>query len=189
MVRRLRSFSRNACSLTGTGSFSPDASVALVVLAVAVSRVPWRIALRGIKAVSVILVITLLAHGLRWNPATVALVRLGPLAVDAEGLRTGIFFGIRIIVLVVGTSLLTLTTSPVALANGAAALSRRHLAGVTENLRPMQRASLACYVRGRCCVHRLQALRPGVPDVAASERHGRGRRHGGGRVHPVRLVR
>ncbi|MGB4593377.1 MAG: TetR/AcrR family transcriptional regulator [Coriobacteriia bacterium] len=34
------------------------------------------------------------------------------------------------------------------LANGAAALSRRHLAGVTENLRPMQRASLACYVRG-----------------------------------------
>lgn len=34
------------------------------------------------------------------------------------------------------------------LANGAAALSRRHLAGVTENLKPMQRASLACYVRG-----------------------------------------
>lgn len=34
------------------------------------------------------------------------------------------------------------------LANGAAALSRRHLSGVTENLRPMQRASLACYVRG-----------------------------------------
>jgi len=34
------------------------------------------------------------------------------------------------------------------LANGAAALSRRHLSGVTENLRPMQRASLTCYVRG-----------------------------------------
>ncbi|MHB1341205.1 MAG: energy-coupling factor transporter transmembrane component T family protein [Coriobacteriia bacterium] len=90
----------------------------LVVSAVALSHVPWRIALRGIKAVSLILVITLVAHGLRWNPATVSLVRLGPLAVDAEGLRTGIFFGIRIIVLVVGTSLLTLTTSPVALTDG-----------------------------------------------------------------------
>jgi len=34
------------------------------------------------------------------------------------------------------------------LANGAAALSRRHLSGVSDSLRPMQRASLACYVRG-----------------------------------------
>jgi len=34
------------------------------------------------------------------------------------------------------------------LANGAASLSRRHLSGVSESLRPMQRASLACYVRG-----------------------------------------
>ncbi|MHB8704970.1 MAG: TetR/AcrR family transcriptional regulator [Coriobacteriia bacterium] len=34
------------------------------------------------------------------------------------------------------------------LANGGAALSRRHLAGVADNLKPMQRASLACYVRG-----------------------------------------
>lgn len=100
------------------------AIAALVVFAVTVSRVPWRIALRGIKAVSLILVITLLAHGLRWNPATVSLVRLGPLAVDAEGLRTGVFFGIRIIVLVVGTSLLTLTTSPVALTDGLERLMR-----------------------------------------------------------------
>ncbi|MGB4593809.1 MAG: energy-coupling factor transporter transmembrane component T [Coriobacteriia bacterium] len=91
---------------------------ALVAVAVAVSRVPWRIAFRGVKAVALILVITLVVHALRWNPATVSLVRLGPLAVDAEGLRTGVFFGIRIVVLVVGTSLLTLTTSPVALTDG-----------------------------------------------------------------------
>lgn len=90
----------------------------LVVAAVVLSRVPWRIALRGIKALSVVLVFTLLVHALRWSPATVSLVRLGPLAVDGPGLLTGVFFAVRIVLLVVGTSLLTLTTSPVQLTDG-----------------------------------------------------------------------
>jgi len=91
---------------------------AVVVLAVAVSRVPPRAAMRGLAAVGFIVSFTLLANALRWNPATVALLRLGPLAVDAAGLRTGIFFTVRIMLLVTGTSLLTLTTSPVALTGG-----------------------------------------------------------------------
>lgn len=90
-------------------------AAALLVLAIRVSHVPWRIALRGVRAVMLILLITLAANALRWNPATVSLVRVGPLAVDAEGLVTGLFFVVRIVLLVVGTSLLTLTTSPVAL--------------------------------------------------------------------------
>jgi energy-coupling factor transport system permease protein len=89
-----------------------------VVAAVGLSRVPWRIAVRGIKALSVVLAFTLLVHALRWNPATVSLVRLGPLAVDGPGLLTGLFFAVRIVLLVVGTSLLTLTTSPVQLTDG-----------------------------------------------------------------------
>ena len=44
-----------------------------------------------------------------------ALVRIGPLAVDGAGLSTGAFFAVRIVLLVVCTSLITLTTSPVAL--------------------------------------------------------------------------
>lgn len=88
------------------------------VAAVTISHVPWRIALRGIRAVTLILVITLVVHAVRWNAATASLVRLGPLAIDAEGLRTGIFFAARIVLLVIGTSLLTLTTSPVALTDG-----------------------------------------------------------------------
>lgn len=90
-------------------------AAALLALAIGVSRVPLRIALRGVRAVMLILLITLLANALRWNPATVSLVRVGPLAIDAEGLMTGLFFVTRIVLLVVGTSLLTLTTSPVAL--------------------------------------------------------------------------
>jgi len=91
---------------------------ALAALAVHTSHVPWRVALRGVKALTLILAFTLIAHALRWNPATVALARLGPLAVDAEGLRTGLFFAARIVLLVVGTSLLTLTTTPVRLTDG-----------------------------------------------------------------------
>ena len=91
---------------------------ALAAFAVRVSEVPPRLVLRGIRAVSVILVFTLLAHGLRWNPATVMLVRVGPLGLDGQGLLTGAFFAVRVVLLVVGTSLLTLTTSPVRLADG-----------------------------------------------------------------------
>lgn len=95
-----------------------------LVLALVLSRVPVRLALRGIKAVAFILAFTVLAHALRWNPATAALLRIGPLAVDAQGLRTGLFFAARIMLLVVGTSLLTLTTTPVQLTDGLERLMR-----------------------------------------------------------------
>lgn len=92
----------------------PGLGAAALTLGVAIglSRVPVAAAARGIKAVSTIMVFTLLANALRWQP-TAALLRLGPLAVDAAGLRTGAFFAIRILLLVVATTLLTLTTSPV----------------------------------------------------------------------------
>lgn len=96
----------------------------LVACAVVLSRVPWRIAVRGIKTLSVVLGFTLLAHALRWNPATLSLVRLGPLAVDGPGLLRGVFFSVRIVLLVIGTSLLTLTTTPVQLTDGLERLMR-----------------------------------------------------------------
>ena len=90
----------------------------VAAVAVRVAEVPPRLVLRGVRALTVILAFTLIAHAIRIDPATVALVRLGPLAVDPDGLRTGVFFALRIVLLVVGTSLLTLTTSPVRLADG-----------------------------------------------------------------------
>lgn len=97
-------------------------AIAAVAVSVAlmVSRVPLRIALRGLRAVALLLAFTLVANAFRWQ-APVALVRLGPIGVDRAGLATGLFFVVRIVLLVVGTSLLTLTTSPVALTD---ALSR-----------------------------------------------------------------
>lgn len=88
-----------------------------VVAATAVSGVPARAVARGLKAVAFIMVLTIVANAFRWQPVD-ALVRMGPLAVDGAGLRTGVFFAVRIMLLVTGTSLLTLTTSPVQLAGG-----------------------------------------------------------------------
>lgn len=96
---------------------------AIVAAAVWLSRVPWSAALRGIRAVALLLAFTLLAHALTLRPAH-ALLHAGPLAVDADGLREGVFFAVRIVVLVVGTSLLTLTTTPVDLTDGLERLMR-----------------------------------------------------------------
>ncbi len=94
------------------------AAATITAIAISASLVPPRLVLRGVRAVSILLVFTLFAHSLRWMPATEVLVRIGPFGIDGEGLKTGLFFAGRIVLLVVGTSLLTLTTSPVRLADG-----------------------------------------------------------------------
>jgi energy-coupling factor transport system permease protein len=99
-------------------------AAAMVAIAVAVSKVPIGLVVRGLKAVVFLLAFTLLAHAFRWNSATVALVRVGPLAIDQAGLARGLFFSARIVLLVMGTSLLSLTTTPVALTDALERLMR-----------------------------------------------------------------
>lgn len=94
-----------------------------VVAAVALSGVPVRLAARGLAPVAWLLLFTVAANGLDWKPAE-ALVQLGPVGVDGAGLARGAFFGVRILALVLGTSLVTLTTSPVALTDALALLMR-----------------------------------------------------------------
>lgn len=100
------------------------ACAACLAAAVAFSQVPVRLAFRGVRTVAFLLAFTVLAQALRWDPATVSLVRFGPLAVDASGLARGLFFASRIVLLVSSTSLLTLTTSPVALTDALERLMR-----------------------------------------------------------------
>lgn len=110
--------------LFSTRSWEAIVAVAVFALvAVAASHVPWRVVLRGLKPVAFILVFTIAANALRWRPDE-ALVQLGPLGVVGSGLMRGAYFGGRILVLVMGTSLVTLTTSPVALTDAMATLMR-----------------------------------------------------------------
>lgn len=90
------------------------AAIAVASLALGLSGVPLALALRGLRPVAWLLLFTVAANSLKLDSPD-ALVSIGRLGVDAEGFRTGCFFAVRISALVVGTSLLTLTTSPVAL--------------------------------------------------------------------------
>jgi len=95
----------------------------LTALAIAASRVPLHVVVRGVRPVAFLLVLTVALNALRWRPDE-ALWQLGPLALDAEGLAQGLYFATRIVLLVLGTTLVTFTTSPVALTDGLARLMR-----------------------------------------------------------------
>ena len=97
-------------------------AVAFIELAViiAVSRVPLRFILRGLKPVFLILAFTFLINMfmVKGEP----LVTLGFLTITREGLRTAVFMAVRLILLIIGASLLTLTTKPISLTDGMEAL-------------------------------------------------------------------
>ena len=81
-----------------------------LVLAVKMSRVPFRFIVRGLKAVMVILLISV-SFNLFLTDGQV-LFRLGFLKITREGLQMSCFMGLRLIYLVIGSSIMTLTTTP-----------------------------------------------------------------------------
>jgi energy-coupling factor transport system permease protein len=104
-----------AIALFATRSVFALAFIAILVAAtIAVARIPPTAAARGVRGVAFILVFTVLAQTVRWEPAT-AFLRIGPLGLTAAGLATGLLFASRILLLVVGTSVVTLTTTPMEL--------------------------------------------------------------------------
>lgn len=80
------------------------------------SRVPIRYYLKGLKPLFIIIVLTVALH-IFMTPGTV-IAEFGPLEITKEGVRQGVFMGTRLILLVTVTSVLTLTTTPIALTDG-----------------------------------------------------------------------
>lgn len=90
---------------------------ALVILIARAARVPLGILLRGLKPLTFILGLTVVLHFFTTRGG-VTLLQLGFLRVDSAGVVQGTFLALRLILLVTATSLLTLTTSPIALTDG-----------------------------------------------------------------------
>lgn len=89
---------------------------AFTVSCVLFSKIPFKFVLKGLKPIMIFIVITavfnlFLTDGRIW-------VRLGFLKITYEGLRLAIFMVLRLFFLVMGTSILTLTTSPISLTDG-----------------------------------------------------------------------
>jgi len=95
---------------------------AFSVGAILLSRVPGRLVLRTLRPILFILAFTLVLHVFftKGEP----LFTLGPLTGSREGLVQGAFMASRLLLLISTTSLLTLTTSPIALTDGIEALLR-----------------------------------------------------------------
>lgn len=85
-----------------------------------VSKVPLSFILRGLKPVFLIISFTLIINMFMIKGEV--LVSFWIFEITREGLRTAIFMAIRLILLIIGSSLLTLTTKPISLTDGIEAL-------------------------------------------------------------------
>ncbi len=81
------------------------------------SNIPFKMLLKGVKPLRFILILTFLLN-LFFNTGATMLVEWGFIKISYEGLSTAIHYSLRLIFLVLGTSLMTLTTSPIALSDG-----------------------------------------------------------------------
>ena len=91
-----------------------------LVAVTAISKVPVSFIMRGLKPVFLIILFTFVINMFMIKGEV--LVSLWFLEITREGLRTAVFMGVRLVLLIIGSSLLTLTTKPISLTDGIEAL-------------------------------------------------------------------
>lgn len=92
-------------------------AVAVIMALVKISKVPLKFIMRGLKPILFILSFTFIINMfmIKGEP----LVTLfGVLVITKEGLIRAVFMAVRLILLIIGSSLLTLTTKPISLTDG-----------------------------------------------------------------------
>ncbi len=106
-----------------TNSFVEYGLFALLIFGtVVVAKIPMNYILRGLKPLILILVLTFGLH-LFMDPGDV-LFHIGPINATKQGLISGLMMVFRLILLIVTTSIMTLTTSPIDLTDGLERLMR-----------------------------------------------------------------
>ncbi|MDQ0508711.1 energy-coupling factor transport system permease protein [Peptoniphilus ivorii] len=104
-------------SLFFINAYSPYVLVAAwLILTIIAAKIPVKLVVKGLKPLRMILIFTFIMN-LFFIPGT-EIFRFGFLRITEEGLNQAIFMGIRLVLLVLGTSLLTLTTSALELTEG-----------------------------------------------------------------------
>ena len=81
------------------------------------SNIPFKMLMKGVKPLKFILILTFILN-LFFNTGATMLVEWGFIKISYEGLSTAVHYSLRLVFLVLGTSLMTLTTSPIALSDG-----------------------------------------------------------------------
>ena len=96
------------------------APVVLLEAVIILSRVPRRYIWRGLKPVLIIIAFTLIVNIFMIRGEV--LWQFSVLHITREGLRMAAFVGIRLVLLIIGSTMLTLTTRPIGLTDGIEAL-------------------------------------------------------------------
>lgn len=99
--------------------------VGFLLAIILIAKIPFRFIVNGLKPVFLLVIFTAVLNifMIKGTPETL-LYKIGFLSIYIEGLKTAAFMAIRLILLIMGTSLLTLTTSPIELTDGIERLLR-----------------------------------------------------------------
>jgi len=89
----------------------------VLAVCVRISHVGLKALVRGLKPVLVIIIFTGILN-LFFTPGTRDLVAWGPIHISDLGLRNAVFMVLRVMLLIMGTFLMTYTTSPISLTDG-----------------------------------------------------------------------
>ena len=87
-----------------------------ILFSIILSKIPVNFVLKGLKPLLPIIIITFVINVFLTKGEVI--FKIGPLNITREGLSQAIFMALRLIFLITGTSLLTLTTSPISLTDG-----------------------------------------------------------------------
>ncbi|WP_326908445.1 energy-coupling factor transporter transmembrane component T family protein [Sedimentibacter sp. MB31-C6] len=90
--------------------------IVFLAIAISISKVPIKFVIKGLRPILLIIVITFIIN-LLMTPGKI-IYEFGFIKITEEGLRQAGFMAIRLTLLIMGTSLLTLTTSPIILTDG-----------------------------------------------------------------------
>lgn len=84
--------------------------VAFLAFCITLSKVPFSYMVRGLRAIVVLLMLTVVIN-MFMTPGE-PLINVWRLTITKEGLRTAFFMGFRLMLLIIGSSVMTLTTTP-----------------------------------------------------------------------------
>ena len=92
-------------------------ATAFLVGVIKVSKVPFRFIVKGLKPIIMLLMITVIFNLLLTKTGD-TLVQVSFIRITDNGLRTAVYMAIRLIYLILGSSIMTFTTTPNALTDG-----------------------------------------------------------------------
>ena len=116
-VKFVLTFAYIAALFVAKGFLAYALMLAVLTTCIALSKIKPKSVLRGLRPVLIILSVTVLLNIFFIRGETVVF-EFGFILVTLEGILTAVFMVLRLVMLIVGTFLLTYTTSPIALTDG-----------------------------------------------------------------------